>query len=115
MNDEQNICLLKNVDQTTSLSEFKSLMIKNISTLTNSSNIINGSDFIAMIYSVDDMEPKDQLKKGISAIDLGNCTRIIKDYYNIPKNESFIVLNMETKKIKQVKIKNIKIIVNLLI
>ena len=100
MNDEQNICLLKNVDQTTSLSEFKSQMIKNISTLTNSSNIINGSDFIAMIYSVDDMEPKDQLKKGISAIDLGNCTQIIKDYYNIPKNESFIVLNMETKKNK---------------
>ena len=34
------------------------------------------------------MDPKEQIKKGISAIDLGNCTKEIKDYYNIPQNES---------------------------
>ena len=72
--------------------------MKNISLYTNSSNVINGTDFLAMIYSVDDMEPKEQLKKGISAIDLGNCTKIIKDYYNISQEESFLVLNIESKK-----------------
>ena len=40
---------------------------------------------------------KNNLKKGISAIDLGNCTNVLKEYYNIPKNESLIILNMEIK------------------
>ena len=64
----------------------------------NSSSLINGSDFIAVILSSDEMDPKDQIKKGISAIDLGNCTEQIKEYYNISKNESLIILNMESKR-----------------
>ena len=40
------------------------------------------------------MDPKEQLKNGISAIDLGNCSNTIKDYYKI---DDFIVVNMETK------------------
>ena len=83
--------------ETISMSEFENQIIKNISSFLNSTNVINGTDFIAMIYEVDDMEPKEQLKNGISAIDLGNCSKVIKDYYNI---SSFIVLNMESKKNK---------------
>ena len=51
-----------------------------------------------MVLSSDDMNPKEQIKKGISAIDLGNCTEQIKEYYNISKNESLIILNLETKR-----------------
>ena len=43
-------------------------------------------------------DPKKQLEKGISAIDLGNCTEQIKEYYNIPKEESLLILNMESKR-----------------
>ena len=82
-------------------SEFKKQIIKNFSAFidsNNSSKIINGSDFIALILPSDDMEPEEQIKKGISAIDLGNCTNIIKEYYNMSQNESFYVLNIESKK-----------------
>ena len=36
--------------------------MNNITSLANSSNIINGSDFIAVIFSIDNMDPKEQLK-----------------------------------------------------
>ena len=65
--------------------------------LAHSYELINGSDFIAMVLSSDDMDPKEQIEKGISAINLGNCIDKIKEYYNIPKNEGLIILNNETK------------------
>ena len=64
----------------------------------NSSTVINGSDFIAVILTSEDMDPKEQLKKGISAIYLGNCTQDIKDYYNISNDESLIILNIQSKR-----------------
>ena len=66
--------------------------------LSNSYELINGSDFIAMALSSDEMDPKEQLKKGISALDLDNCIEQIKEYYNISKNESLIILNIESKR-----------------
>ena len=66
----------------------------------NNSSIINGSDFIAVFLTTDKMDPEEQIKKGISAIDLGECTQIIKGYYNISENESLIILNMESKNIE---------------
>ena len=96
INEKKNECILEAI----SVSEFKNQITKNISFFVNSTNTINGTDFIAMIYSVDDINPKEQIKKGISAIDLGNCSKIIKDYYHIPQEESFIVLNIESKKNK---------------
>ena len=71
----------------------------------NNSSIINGSDFIAVFLTTDKMEPEEQIKKGISAIDLGGCTQIIKGYYNISENESLIILNMESKNIESNKVK----------
>ena len=99
INQEQNKCIEK-IEQITS-SELKSQIINNISSLINSSNsskIINCSDFIAVIIPSDKTDPREQLKNGISAIDLGNCTNTIKDYYNISKNESFYILNIESKR-----------------
>ena len=46
------------------------------------------------------MEQEEQIKKGISAVDLGDCTQIIKQYYNISDNESFIILNIESKNLE---------------
>ena len=46
------------------------------------------------------MAPEKKKKKGISAIDLGECTQIIKGHYNISENESLIILNMESKNIE---------------
>ena len=51
-----------------------------------------------MVLSSDNLDPKEQLKRGISAIDLGNCTNIIKEHYNISKNENLYVLNIESKR-----------------
>ena len=95
---DKNACILKSIDLTTSVSEFKSQITSNITAFVNSSTVINGSDFIAVILTSDDMDPKEQLKKGISAIDLGNCTQDIKNYYNISNDESLIILNMESKR-----------------
>jgi len=89
-NDKKNI-------MNSSWTEFKNLFLKNITAFLNSSNIIQGSNFIAIVLSSDNMDPKEQLEKGISAVDLGNCTEIIKDYYNISKEENLIVLNTEIK------------------
>ena len=98
INNEQDKCILKTFDQTTSSTEFKSQITKNITNYLNSSTLINGSDFIAVIFSSDNLDPKEQLKKGISAIDLGNCTQTLKEHYNISNEESLIILNMESKR-----------------
>ena len=59
--------------------------------------VINTSNFIISVVSSDKIEPEEQIKKGISAVDLGNCTSVIKEHYNIPIEENLIILNMETK------------------
>ena len=92
-----NKCVMKYVKETTPLDEFKSQVTENITDYLNITSLINGSDFIAVIYSKDKDDPKKQLEKGISAVDLGECADIIKNYYGIPLNDSLIILNMESK------------------
>ena len=96
VNNKENKCELKSFEQA-SLFQFKSQVMDNISQYMNSSSLINGSDFLGVILSSHNMDPKDQLKLGISAIDLGNCTEVIKEYYNISNEESLIVMNIESK------------------
>ena len=40
---------------------------------------------------------------GISGVDLGNCTEIIKEYYDISSKENLIILNIESKNFKSKK------------
>ena len=87
----------KPFDKQISLEDFKSEISNNIISFMNSSELFNGTDFIAVFLSSDNLEPKEQLKKGISAIDLGNCTQIIKKHYNISEDENLIIVNMESK------------------
>ena len=54
-NDE---CILKVFDQTTLVKEFKKTIMNDITSFFNSSKIINGSNFIAVVFSSDDMNPE---------------------------------------------------------
>ena len=63
----------------------------------NSTKVINGSNFLAVILSSDNINPEEQIKNGISAVDLGNCTNILKEYYDIDEKENLYILNMEIK------------------
>ena len=92
-----NKCILKYLDLDITLTEFKKEISEDIISYVNSSKVFNGTNFLAAVLSTDDMNPIEQLNNGISAIDLTNCTNIIKEYYNIPKNENLIVLNIESK------------------
>ena len=87
-------------NQTISMSEFKNLISKNISSFINSSSVIKGKNFKAVILSSDDMNITNQLKNGMSAVDLGDCTEVLKNHYNIPKEENLIILNIESQKNK---------------
>ena len=89
--------IFEDFDSKISLTEFKNQIKNDIVSYVNSSKVISGENFLAMISSSDNMNPENQIKNGISAVDLGNCTNIIKEYYNISKEESFIVLNIESK------------------
>ena len=77
--------------------DFKNQVKEKITSYTNSSFIINGSNFKAAVISSDKLNPEEQIKNGISAFDLGNCTNILKEYYEIPYEENLIILNMEIK------------------
>ena len=97
-NEIKKECIIKEFDQSTTVSDFKNLIVDEITQFVNSSKVINGSDFLAVVLSSDNMNPEEQLKNGISAIVLGNCTEVIKEHYNISKGENLIVLNMESKR-----------------
>ena len=78
---------MKVFDISTPKNGFKNKILNNITEFVSSSKIINGSDFIATISYSDNMNPEEQIKKGKSAIDLGNCTQTIKNHYNISDGE----------------------------
>ena len=95
--NEYNECILKVLDLTLSANEFKDQIMNDITSYVNSSKVFNGSNFLAVVLTSDNMDPEEQLKNGISAVDLGECTQIIKNYYNISNDEGLIILNMEYK------------------
>ena len=79
------------------IDEFKYQIRKNISSYINSSKIIDGSNFLATILSSDDINPLIQLNNGISAFDLGNCTNVLKEHYEISEKENLMIINIEIK------------------
>ena len=93
---------IKKINYTT-LSEFKKQILNNTIEFFDSINlykVINGSDFLALISLSSEMNQEKQINKGISLIDLGNCTNTILEHYNMTQNESFYILNIELKKNK---------------
>ena len=53
-------------------------------------------DYTKVILTTENMDIEEQLDQGVSAIDLGNCTIELKEYYQIPTKEELIVLNKES-------------------
>ena len=90
-----NKCILKEFESDTTLIEFKNQIKDDVISYVNSSKVINGSNFLAAVLSSNNMNQEELLKNGISAIDLGNCSNVIKEFYNI--SEKFIVVNIESK------------------
>jgi len=74
----------------TTLTQLKEIISNDISSYIDSSNVINGTNFLAMVLSSDNINPEEQLKNGISAIDLGNCINTIKAQNHIEKDENLI-------------------------
>jgi len=90
-----NECVINLIDNEITIEEFKNQISNNITSYVNSTKIINGSNFLAVVLSSDDINPEQQIKNGISAFDLGNCTNVLKEHYDIPENENLIIMNME--------------------
>ena len=63
--------------------------------------VINGSNFKAQIIAASDIDPVEQIKNGISGLDLGDCIDILKAHYEIPDNEDLIVIEIETTEDKE--------------
>ena len=87
-------CIIKSFEPEISVNDFKNQITDDITSYVNSSKVINGSNFLAAVLSSDTMNQEEQLKNGISAVDLVNCTNVIKEYYKIPQEESLININL---------------------
>ena len=59
------------------------------------SRVFSGTNFLATIIPSDNLDPKEQIKKGLYAVDLGICNSIIKEHYNISPEENLIIMNAE--------------------
>ena len=101
INEEKTRCIFSSFNNETTFSEFKEIVFSNINDFVDAFKVIKGYDFIAQITPEKDLDPIEQIKQRISGIDLGDCIDILKDIYNISKDEDLIVLVTETKEINK--------------
>ena len=92
-----NECSFGVFDKKKNADELEELIMSNITSYTSSCKIYNGTNFIVSVVPSNKIDPKEQINKGISAFDLGNCTNELKEFYNISREENLIILNIETK------------------
>ena len=92
-----NECSFGVFDKKKNADELEELIMSNVTSYTSSCKIYNGTNFIVSVVSSNKIDPKEQINKGISAFDLGNCTNELKEFYNISREENLIILNIETK------------------
>ena len=101
LNFEKKLCELSKLDDSVTPEDFKKMINSNLSSYADSSKIINGSNFKAQILSSSDLDPIEQIKKGISGINFGNCINVLKKKYNIQNEEDLIIVEIETKEDKE--------------
>ena len=101
LNPERTRCVFTTFTGSTSTEEFKDIIFSNISSFVDSDTVINGTNFKAQIISASEIDPVEQIKNGISGLDLGECIQTLKTKYNIPENEDLIVIEIETKEDKE--------------
>ena len=94
---ESNECKSESFDKGKSIDELKEIIKSNINSYIGLCKVFNGSNFLASVISSSKITPEEQIKKGISAFDLGNCSNVLKEHHNIPEEENLLVLNMETR------------------
>ena len=97
LDENRTKCMISSSFESMTASNFKDIVSNNISSLVDSKRVINGSDFKAQVIQSSDLDPKEQIKNGISGLDLGDCVEILKKAYNIPKDQDLIVLEIESK------------------
>ena len=93
----KNECEFGEFDNKKIINDLKDIIKKDIISYISSCQILNGSNFVAAIVPSNNNDPEKQIEKGISSFDLGNCTNVLKEHYNIPYEENLIILNIETK------------------
>ena len=76
--------------------ELINILIEYVSSL-NFPNLFNGTNFLAAILSSKEINHEELLKKGISFFDLGNCTNVLKEFYELEKDDNLIAINREIK------------------
>ena len=101
LNKEKTRCIFSTFAGVTNPKEFKDIIFKNITNYVDPNNVINGTNFIAQIIASNDVDPIEQIKNGISGLDLGDCIEVLKEHYNIPENEDLIVIEIETREDKE--------------
>ena len=101
ISSDRKKCELAKLDDNVTPSIFKDMITNNLTLYVNSKKVINGSNFKAQIISSSDLDPIEQVKKGISGLNLGNCINILKKHYNIPNDEDLIIVEIETKEDKE--------------
>ena len=101
VNEERTRCVFSSFTGVDSATEFKDIIFSNITNFVDADTVINGSNFKAQIIAASDIDPVEQIKNGISGLDLGDCVDILKTQYKIPENEDLIVIEIETMEDKE--------------
>ena len=63
----------------------------------SSTSIISNSGKTQVISTTDKMSIEEQIEADVSPVDLGDCTKSIKQFYNISDEENLIILNQEIR------------------
>ena len=106
INEENTKCIFTTFKNETTSSDFKEIVFSNISFFVDAFKVVKGYDFLAQIIASKDIAPIEQIKNGISGLDLGDCIEELKGKYNISENEDLIVVETETKEDKSDKNNN---------
>ena len=101
VNEERTRCVFSTFSGVDSATEFIDIIFQNITNFVDPDTVINGSNFKAQIIASNDIDPVEQIKNGISGLDLGDCIEILKTSYDIPDNEDLIVIEIETTEDKE--------------
>ena len=100
VNEEKTKCIFTSFQEETTSSDFKETVLSDISNFVDESKIISFSNFKAQIIATKDIDPIEQVKKGISGIYLGECVDTLKEKYNIPESDVLIMIETEFKEDK---------------
>ena len=102
IDSDNNRCIFSSFENNTPISDFKEIIYSNITYFLKESNkLLEFFDFTAYIQPVNNLDPIEQINKGISGLDLGDCVDVLKNNYNISENEDLIIIETESNQNKK--------------